>query len=121
MARRPPRERGDNALHLAARSGNLELVVEAISNNSGDGELKELLSKPNHSGEIPLYVAAELGHVEVAAEMMKHYDVEAAGTRARNGYDPFHVAAKQGHLGKSNMSLNEFFFNEITRGLRIDV
>ncbi|XP_062117100.1 ankyrin repeat-containing protein At5g02620-like [Humulus lupulus] len=99
MVKRSVGERGDTPLHLAARSGNLELVMEIISNTSEEIELKEILAKQNHSSETPLYVACEYGYVDMVEVMIKHYDIEIAGTRARNGYDAFHVAAKHGNLG----------------------
>lgn len=96
-----PGKRGDSSLHIAARTGNLGKVKELIR-GCGDGggdELKELLSKQNLEGETPLYTAAENGHSIVVEEMLKHMDLETASIAARNGFDPFHVAAKQGHLG----------------------
>ncbi|KAK9289559.1 hypothetical protein L1049_007715 [Liquidambar formosana] len=91
-------KREDSPLHLAARAGNLELALEILS-NIGDVELKELLSKQNQSGETALYVAAEYGFVDLVREMIKYYDIGSAGIKARNGYDAFHIAAKQGDLG----------------------
>ena len=93
-------KREDRPLHTAARAGNLELVVEIISNIE-EAELKQLLSKQNNSGETALYVAAEHSYVDLVKEMIKYYDVSLAGTKAKNGYDAFHIAAKQGDLGTS--------------------
>jgi hypothetical protein len=92
-------KREDTPLHTAAREGNLELAMEILS-NSEEAELKQLLSKQNHSGETALYVAAESGFVDLVKEMIKFYDFAMAATKARNGYDAFHIAAKQGDLGK---------------------
>lgn len=91
-------KRDDTALHSAARSGDLEVVLEII-NGCGEEGLKELLYKQNQSGETALYVAAECGHVELVEEMMKHYDVGSAALKAKNGFDAFHIAAKLGKLG----------------------
>ncbi|KAJ0034320.1 hypothetical protein Pint_26376 [Pistacia integerrima] len=66
-----PGKRGDLQLHLAARAGNFSRVKEILQNCDGS-DPKELLSKQNQEGNPTLW--------------------------ARNGYDPFHVAAKQGHL-----------------------
>ena len=110
MVKRSAGERGDTALHLAARSGNLELVVEIISKVSDETELKEILSKQNHSSESPLYVASEYGYVDLVEVMIKHYDIDLASTRARNGCDAFHVAAKQGNLGKLLLTFAYIFF-----------
>ncbi|XP_030494186.2 ankyrin repeat-containing protein At5g02620 [Cannabis sativa] len=99
MVKRSAGERGDTPLHLAARSGNRELVLEIISKTSEEVELKEILAKQNHACETPLYVASEYGYVDMVEDMIKHYDIDTAGTRARNGFDAFHVATKQGNLG----------------------
>lgn len=94
-----PGKRGDSPLHLAARAGNLTKVREMF--NKFDGKvIKELLSKQNQEGETALYVAAENGHASVVGEFLKHIDVEIASIVANNGYDSFHVAAKQGNLGE---------------------
>ncbi|KAF8402817.1 hypothetical protein HHK36_010908 [Tetracentron sinense] len=90
-------KRDDTPLHSLARAGNLGTVTEILSGTE-DAELKELLSKQNQSGETALYVAAEFGHVDMVEEMIKYYDIVSAGIKARNGYDAFHIAAKQGEL-----------------------
>lgn len=96
-----PGKRGDTQLHLAARGGNLVRVREIIQNFSTTKDSSmDLLSKPNQEGETPLYVAAENGHALLVGEMLKHMDLQTASITARNGYDPFHIAARQGHLGK---------------------
>jgi len=92
--------RGDSPLQSAIRAGNLELVREIIS-QSPEGELKELLSKRNNSCETALYVAADNGHLDIVKELIRYHDVGLAGFKARNGFDAFHIAAKNGHLGKS--------------------
>ncbi|KAJ8754181.1 hypothetical protein K2173_002080 [Erythroxylum novogranatense] len=90
-------KRDDTAFHAAARAGDLEVVVEMIA-ESRETELKHLLAKQNQSGETALYVATECGHIDLVKEMIKYYDTTTAGLKARNGYDPFHLAAKQGGL-----------------------
>lgn len=91
--------RGDSHLHSAIRVGNLELVLEIISENQGD-ELKELFSMRNNSSETALYIAAENGHLDIVKELIKYHDIGLASLKARNGFDAFHVAAKNGNLGK---------------------
>lgn len=104
-----PGKRGDTPLHLAARGGNLGKVKEIIQKfESINNGVMDLLSKQNQEGETPLYVAAENGHVLVVGEFLKHSDAEICAIPAHNGYDPFHVAAKQGHLGEYSI------FNSIT-------
>ncbi|KAL3530681.1 hypothetical protein ACH5RR_010003 [Cinchona calisaya] len=90
-------KRDDTALHSAARAGNPKAVWE-IFNELSDEELTELLSRQNSAGETALYIAAEYGYVELVREMIKYYDLVAAGIKARNGFDALHIAAKQGDL-----------------------
>ncbi|KAI3937997.1 hypothetical protein MKX01_027924 [Papaver californicum] len=90
-------KRDDTPLHSAVRCGNLDEIKEILSKTEG-GELKELLCKQNQSGETALYVAAEYGDVALVEQMIKYYDFNSAGLKARNGYDAFHIAAKQGDL-----------------------
>ncbi|XP_028783230.1 ankyrin repeat-containing protein At5g02620 [Neltuma alba] len=89
--------RDDNPLQSAIRAGNVELALQIISEN-GDTELKELLSKQNHAGETALYVAAENGRVDLVKESIRYHDISMASVKARNGFDAFHIAAKNGFL-----------------------
>lgn len=91
-------KRDDTQFQSLVRAGNVDLVMEMIS-NSRVFELKEMLFKRNQSGEAALYIAAENGHVDLVKKLIDHHDLESASTRARNGLDAFHIAAKQGHLG----------------------
>ncbi|CAK7341775.1 unnamed protein product [Dovyalis caffra] len=92
-------KRDDTPFHAAVRAANLELVKEMIAENLGEAaELTMFLSKQNQSGETALYVASECGHVDIVKELIKYYDTGLAGLKARNGYDAFHIAAKQGDL-----------------------
>uniref|UniRef100_A0A5B6YQI0 PGG domain-containing protein n=1 Tax=Davidia involucrata TaxID=16924 RepID=A0A5B6YQI0_DAVIN len=102
-----PGKRGDSPLHLAARAGNLIRVKEIFQKWDSNG-VKDLLSKQNQEGETALYVAAENGHAPVVGEFLKHLDLQTASIPARNGYDPVHVAAKQGHLEVLKELLNSF-------------
>lgn len=99
-------KRGDSQLHSAARAGNLGEVLGMIS-GCVEGELDEVLSKQNQSGETALYVAAEYGYVDLVKEMIKYYVLRSAGLKSRNGFDAFHVAAKQGDVGEYHFSLFE--------------
>ncbi|KVI00439.1 Ankyrin repeat-containing protein [Cynara cardunculus var. scolymus] len=96
-----PGKRGDSMLHLASRGGNLCKIMEIFQSTGLDDSnaiTNNLLSKQNQEGETPLYVAAENGHSHVVIEFLKHLDLQTASIAANNGYDPFHIAAKQGHL-----------------------
>ncbi|KAF9678922.1 hypothetical protein SADUNF_Sadunf07G0086800 [Salix dunnii] len=90
-------KKDDTPLHSAARAGNLGAVMEILT-GTREEDLKELLEKQNQPGETALYVAAEYGYVDVVREMMKYYALADAGIKARNGFDAFHVAAKQGDI-----------------------
>lgn len=91
-------QRDDTPLHSAARAGDLEVVVDMLT-NTGMVELDAMLAKQNQAGETALYVAAECGHADLVREMIKFYDLTDAGIKARNGFDALHIAAKQGDLG----------------------
>ncbi|XP_010557050.1 PREDICTED: ankyrin repeat-containing protein At5g02620-like [Tarenaya hassleriana] len=93
-----PGKRGDSPLHTAARTGNSSKVKEIIHSCNNSECLKQIMSNQNLEGETPLYAAAENGVLVVVEEMLKHMDLETASISARNGFDPFHVASKQGHL-----------------------
>ncbi|KAK8518071.1 hypothetical protein V6N13_027560 [Hibiscus sabdariffa] len=97
MAKQLTGRRDDTPLHSAVRAGDLELVLKMIR-GTGDRELRDLLCKQNQSGETALYVAAECGNADLVKELMTCYDIVLAGIKARNGYDAFHIAAKQGDL-----------------------
>lgn len=91
-------KREDSVLHRLARAGNL-VEIKGIIDYTGEKELTELLVKQNSAGETSLYVAAEYGYCDLVKEMIKYYDLVAAGIKARNGFDALHIAAKQGDLG----------------------
>ena len=99
-------KRDDTPLHSAARAGNLAVVTEILA-GTGEDELKELLPKQNQSGETALYVATEYGYIDLVKEMINYYDLADAGIKARNGFDAFHIAAKQGDLGM--FLIHEFY------------
>ncbi|CAN4096923.1 unnamed protein product [Withania somnifera] len=102
-----PGKRGDSALHLAVRAGNLGKVKEIVQRLDSKG-INDLLSMQNQEGETVLYVAAENGHSLVVAELLRHLDLQTASILANNGYDAFHVAAKQGHLEVLKELLHSF-------------
>lgn len=98
-------KRGDSPLHLASRAGNLLQVREILSGGAYSGHLNDLISAQNNDGETPLYVAAENGQLEVVHEILKQSDAQSASLKAKNGLDAFHIAAKQGHVGKPSVAL----------------
>ncbi|KAK1379429.1 PGG domain-containing protein [Heracleum sosnowskyi] len=102
-----PGKRGDSPLHLAARAGNLLKAIDILHRFDANA-ITDLLSKKNQEGETALYVATENGHALVVAEFLKHLDLQTASIAANNGYDPFHVAAKQGQLEVLKELLHSF-------------
>ncbi|MBA0761904.1 hypothetical protein Gotri_024479, partial [Gossypium trilobum] len=90
-------KRDETPLHYAVRCKDLAVVKEILTTTE-ENELKELLSKQNQSGETALYIATENGYVDLVKEMINYYDLSDAGIKARNGFDAFHIAAKQGDL-----------------------
>lgn len=107
------RKRGDTPLHLAARAGNMVGVMKILL-DCNDSHLKDLISKQNQDGETALYVAVEMGHVGVVQEILSVSDVHSASLKATNNFDAFHIAARQGHLGKP-YNLNFFNFLEVAK------
>ncbi|CAL9244326.1 unnamed protein product [Arabidopsis halleri] len=108
MAKQFTGKREDSPLHSAVRRGDFSAVKDILSNHmESEEELRVLLRKQNQCGETALYVAAEYGDAEVVAELIKYYDLEDAETKARNGFDPFHIAAKQGELDVLRVLMEE--------------
>ncbi|KAH0908048.1 hypothetical protein HID58_039875 [Brassica napus] len=98
MTKQITARRDDTPLHTAVREGKTEILLEMIGEHDDGAELKELLAEQNQSGETALYVAAEFGHTDMVKILMKHSDSVLAGTKAKNGFDAFHIAAKNGNL-----------------------
>jgi ankyrin repeat protein len=67
--------RGDSHLHSAIQIGNSKSVLEIISENQGEEELKELFPKQNNSGETALYISTENGHLDIVKELIKYHNV----------------------------------------------
>lgn len=92
-----PGKRGDLPIHLAARAGNLGKIKQILE-GCEEAASKRLLCKQNLEGETPLYVSSEKGHALVVVEMLKFLDLESASIGANSGFDPFHIAARNGHV-----------------------
>lgn len=58
-----------------------------------------VVNEVNELGETALFTAAEKGHLEVVKELLPYTTKEALSLKNRSGFDPFHVAASQGHQG----------------------
>jgi ankyrin repeat protein len=105
-SRDSPGKRGDTPLHLAARSGSVPHAQKILA-ELDRALVGEMAARQNQDGETPLYVAAEKGHAEVVRLILMVSDLQMAGIKANNSFDAFHIAAKQGHLGKLFLA---FFF-----------
>ncbi|KAK6933260.1 Ankyrin repeat [Dillenia turbinata] len=102
----------DTELHLAAQRGDLVAVkqilndidsqmVGTLSEADFDAEVKEVraavVNEVNELGETALFTAAEKGHLDIVKELLKYSDKESLSKKNRSGFDPFHIAAYQGH------------------------
>ncbi|KAL2347767.1 hypothetical protein Fmac_001767 [Flemingia macrophylla] len=83
----------------AVRCGDLEGIKEQLK-NKGESTPSEMMSMQNDAGETVLYIAAELGLREVFSFLLSLCDVEVLKIRSKSDMNPFHVAAKRGHLDK---------------------
>lgn len=102
----------DTELHLAAQRGDLTAVrqilgeidaqmVGTLSGADFDAEVAEIRSaivnEVNELGETALFTAAEKGHLDIVKELLQYSTKEGMTMKNRSGFDPFHIAASQGH------------------------
>lgn len=85
----------DLMLFKAARDGNIEAFLELLE---GDPLILERLATT--TADTPLHVAAMLGHLDFAKEVLKHKTnvVEYVKELNQHGYSPIHLAAANGHV-----------------------
>lgn len=104
----------DTELHLAVQRGDLEGVkqilgeidaqlVGTLSGADFDAEVLDIraaiVNEVNELGETALFTAAEKGHLDVVKELLQYTSKEAISFKNRSGFDPLHIAARQGHEG----------------------
>ncbi|XP_057981788.1 ankyrin repeat-containing protein ITN1 [Malania oleifera] len=102
----------DTELHLAAQRGDLAAVKQilgdinsqiegTLSGAEFDTEVKEIraavVNEVNELGETALFTAAEKGRLEVVKELLKYSSKETVTKKNHSGFDPFHIAAREGH------------------------
>ncbi|CAK9146251.1 unnamed protein product [Ilex paraguariensis] len=86
------------SLFSAVRSGDFESLKLVVENEGSDpASVSALLQKD--ARETALYIAAENNFQEIFSYLLKFCDKEIVMIRSKSGMDPFHVAAKRGHLG----------------------
>ncbi|CAL5334873.1 unnamed protein product [Camellia sinensis] len=111
----------DTELHLAAQRGDVAAVkqilgeidaqmVKTLSGAEFDSEVAEIraaiVNEVNELGETALFTAAEKGHINVVRELLPYTTKEGIMAKNRVGFDPFHVAASQGHHAIVQVLLN---------------
>ncbi|XP_057486568.1 ankyrin repeat-containing protein ITN1-like [Actinidia eriantha] len=104
----------DTELHLAAQRGDLAAVkqilvdidtqmVGTLRTADFDTEVAEIracvVNEVNELGETALFTAAERGHFDVVKELLKYANKDSISKKNLSGFDPLHIAARQGHHG----------------------
>lgn len=82
------------------RSGDLDGLKQLLEQLNKD--LSDVMSLQNDAGETPLYIAAGHNLVQVFSFLLKFCDFEVIKIRSKSDMNPFHVAAKRGHLGEGS-------------------
>ncbi|CAK9320016.1 unnamed protein product [Citrullus colocynthis] len=76
-------------------------MVGTLSGADFDAEVAEIRSaivnEVNELGETALFTAAEKGHLDIVKELLQYSTKEGMTMKNRSGFDPFHIAASQGH------------------------
>ncbi|CAL0313816.1 unnamed protein product [Lupinus luteus] len=83
------------------RSGDLDglkELVEQLKNEQSSLSVSDVMLLQNDGGETLLYIAAEHNLVEVLKFLIKLCDFEVVKISSKADMNPFHVAAKRGHL-----------------------
>jgi ankyrin repeat protein len=98
-----------NALHIAARVGNLTKVGEILLEKSiSKDEFANLLKVKNDDDESPFHIATKQGNQELMNEIVKSYP-EAVYQLAKDGNTASHLAAKHNQPECLKMLLNRSF------------
>lgn len=80
----------------------LFLEIEAGGYHDPEVKMSSIVSAVNGLGESALFLAAKKGKADVVKELLKHYSREGVLSKSKDGFNPLHIAAFQGHAG--NMS-----------------
>lgn len=87
-------ETGNTLLGLACQQGSLPVVQKWVESNI-KALGKDFLEKQNQSGQTPLWIACQSGHVHVVTFLLGQ---GADSRQAAGGLAPLDIAAKQGHI-----------------------
>uniref|UniRef100_A0A3Q2Y1Z6 Ankyrin 2 n=1 Tax=Hippocampus comes TaxID=109280 RepID=A0A3Q2Y1Z6_HIPCM len=81
--------RGETALHMAARAGQMEVVRCLLRN----GALVDAMAREDQT---PLHIASRLGKTDIVQLLLQHMAHPDAATI--NGYTPLHISAREGQV-----------------------
>nr|KAJ0201829.1 hypothetical protein LSAT_V11C600311060 [Lactuca sativa] len=102
----------DTELHLAAKRGDVmavkeildeinEQMLRTMTGAEFDAEVAEIrasvVNEVNELGETALFTAAERGFLEVVKELLPYTTKEGLSLKNRSGFDPLHIASREGH------------------------
>lgn len=92
----------DPLLFKDARDGSIEALLKLLES---DPLILERVATT--TADTPLHVAAMLGHLDFAKEVLKHKTnvVEYVKELNQHGYSPIHLAAANGHVNVVEMLL----------------
>lgn len=110
----------DTQLHLAAQRGDVQAVKQILDEINEqmlmtmtgaefDAEVAEtrasVVNEVNELGETALFTAAQKGFIDVVKELLPYTTKEGLALKNRSGFDPLHIAAREGHQGNIKFSI----------------
>lgn len=90
---------GNNALHLAANRGHLEVLTQLMERPQFN------INAANSTGWTALHKAAELGNIEIVRKILS--GKPDLGSKTEFGSTPLHIAAQGGNLATVRMLISE--------------
>uniref|UniRef100_A0A4W6E9N5 Ankyrin 2 n=1 Tax=Lates calcarifer TaxID=8187 RepID=A0A4W6E9N5_LATCA len=88
--------RGETALHMAARAGQVEVVRCLLRNGA-------MVDARAREDQTPLHIASRLGKTEIVQLLLQHMAHPDAATT--NGYTPLHISAREGQVETASVLL----------------
>ena len=86
----PENEKGETALHRAARRG-ITQEVESLLKDGADGTAR------NKENDTPIHIACRGGHRQIVKLLLKHIGPQNIGIRGRNEDSLLHAASEGGN------------------------